>query len=182
MPSPSLCIVQRFKGGILTSEQVRSARRGGMWNPSLDRGSMVSSQGGKGRLLRRWPTQGLKEQMEGVRGRWRIQVQGLDGKTRSLVWMSTREFSTVGMRAWRKGQKNHGERAKSRQGLEPQQSLWMSQWRKTEGVQKPRGIDQNCFVRHSRPSLPVQLVQCGQQWSRDLRHTPRDIYLYGSSW
>lgn len=122
--------------------------------------------------------------MEGVRGRRRIQVQGLDGKTRSAVWMSAQELSIAGMRTWRKGQKSHGEKTKRRQGLEPQQSLWTSQWRKTEGVQKPRGIDQDCFVRHrsQTQSPPVQPVQCGQQWIRDFRHTPRDVYLFGSSW
>lgn len=148
-----------------------------MWSPRLDGGSMASSHGGKGRLLRRWPTQGLKKQMEGVKGRRRIQVQGLDGKTRSTVWMSTRELSIAGMREWRKGQKSHWKKGKEQTGLEPQQLLWKSQWRTWN---RPRLLCPTQYL-DPEPTCTACAVWTAVEY-RDFRHTPRDVYLYGSSW
>lgn len=144
-----------------------------MWSPRLDEGSMVSSHGGKGRLLRRWPTQGLKKQMEGVKGRQRIQVQGLDGKTRSTVWMSTRELSIAGMREWRRGQKSHWKKGKEQTGLEPQQSLWKSQWRSWN---RPRLL---CPTQYSdpEPTCTACAVWTAVEYG-DFRHTQRCLSLW----
>lgn len=51
--------------------------------------------------------------------------------------------------------------------------------KKTEGVQKPRGIDQDCFVLHSirTQSLAVHMCRRGQQWSTVQAHDQRCLSL-----